>query len=251
MYAQNIILYGSSQEKNLERAYDIAIKHILGDSIGDIRHHILANTYPNFLLVKKEQNAGEISIEQIRSQIEFLSSKATLPLNKAVIIDCAEDLSRNAANAMLKTLEEKKTEDLIILTTDRLSSLLPTIRSRCLKINVFTDILSPDSYTEASKYIVSVLESKKRAIKQEFVGKITRFISTGCKNIPGFIRQVSQEELGNAREIVLLYSGYQLAKTKTVDMAAKFLKIQRMMILARNTHPDDQSLLAGCFILSV
>ncbi|HEX9285606.1 MAG TPA: DNA polymerase III subunit delta' C-terminal domain-containing protein, partial [Nitrospirales bacterium] len=53
---------------------------------------------------------------------------------KIVVLDNADLLRREAANALLKTIEEPPPDSLIILISSRLEALLPTIRSRCQEI---------------------------------------------------------------------------------------------------------------------
>ncbi len=83
-----------------------------------------------------EERAKSISIDQVRG----MQTAASLPpfegRRKVFIIDRAEDLSHEAANSLLKTLEEPLPHVLIILTTDRESDLLPTIHSRCQRLEL-------------------------------------------------------------------------------------------------------------------
>jgi len=72
-----------------------------------------------------------IPIEEIRTLIQRLHTRPTLGTRRAVIIDPADDLERNAANALLKALEEPPAGTYFLLVTHRPGRLLPTIRSRC------------------------------------------------------------------------------------------------------------------------
>ena len=84
--------------------------------------------------VTVEEGKTKISIDQIRELAGFFS---TTPLEapwKAAIIDDAYSMNNAAANALLKTLEEPPGSSILILVTQRLGRLLPTIRSRCLKM---------------------------------------------------------------------------------------------------------------------
>lgn len=86
---------------------------------------------------KKREDGGEyrrkraIPIEEIRTLIQRLHTRPTLGSRRAVIIDPADDLERNAANALLKALEEPPAGTYFLLVTHRPGRLLPTIRSRC------------------------------------------------------------------------------------------------------------------------
>lgn len=86
---------------------------------------------------KKREDGGDyrrkraIPIEEIRTLIQRLHTRPTLGSRRAVIIDPADDLERNAANALLKALEEPPAGTYFLLVTHRPGRLLPTIRSRC------------------------------------------------------------------------------------------------------------------------
>lgn len=105
-----------------------------------------AGTHPNILqvwpTVKEREDvlenaydgAGLIRISQIRDVQEFLRYRIDGG-KKAVVVDYAERLMPQAANAFLKTLEEPPPGSVIMLITSRPSDLLPTILSRCQRIN--------------------------------------------------------------------------------------------------------------------
>ncbi|KPM25595.1 MAG: DNA polymerase III subunit delta' [Citromicrobium sp.] len=71
-----------------------------------------------------------ISIDQIRAMQARLTTRPTLGAFRAIIIEPADDLERNAANALLKSLEEPPAGTFFLLVTHRPGLLLPTIRSR-------------------------------------------------------------------------------------------------------------------------
>lgn len=73
----------------------------------------------------------DISIEQLRDMQRTLSLRPYEAPRKTCIIEPAERMSVNAANSLLKTLEEPPGNALIILLTENAGMLLSTIRSRC------------------------------------------------------------------------------------------------------------------------
>lgn len=96
---------------------------------------------PDYLCLSRQHHEKtgklkkDISIEQIREVITFFSQRAlTRDGYKVVIIDNAEELSAAAAHALLKTLEEPRSRNLLFLVTRDDQVLLPTIRSRCQTI---------------------------------------------------------------------------------------------------------------------
>lgn len=72
-----------------------------------------------------------ITIDQIRNLQASLTTRPGLADKRAVIIDAADDLERNGANALLKSLEEPPAGTYFLLVSHASDRLLPTIRSRC------------------------------------------------------------------------------------------------------------------------
>lgn len=85
----------------------------------------------------------DISIDQLREIQRELSLRPYEAPRKACIIEPAERMSVNAANSLLKTLEEPPGNAIIILLTENADMLLPTIRSRCQLIRFSP--LSPEN----------------------------------------------------------------------------------------------------------
>ena len=83
---------------------------------------------------KSGKVAKELKIDQIRKLAESLALTAQFGGYKVAIIYPAERMNQNAANGILKTLEEPTDKTLLILVTDFPARLLPTIRSRCQEI---------------------------------------------------------------------------------------------------------------------
>lgn len=86
---------------------------------------------------KKREDGGDyrrkrsIPIDEIRTVQHRLNTRPTLGQRRVVILDPADDLEKNAANALLKSLEEPPVGTFFLLVTHRPGRLLPTIRSRC------------------------------------------------------------------------------------------------------------------------
>ncbi len=90
-----------------------------------------------FHLINSEDEE-EIKIEKIRKLINFLALSSKESAFKVSLIKDADKMNKNAANALLKVLEEPKTNRVIILTSARQGFLLPTITSRLQKIKLLT-----------------------------------------------------------------------------------------------------------------
>lgn len=77
-----------------------------------------------------------IPVEEIRRVGHFLNRTSHDGAWRVVIVDPADDMNRNAANALLKTLEEPPKRTVFILISHSSGRLLPTIRSRCQSIRL-------------------------------------------------------------------------------------------------------------------
>jgi DNA polymerase-3 subunit delta' len=75
--------------------------------------------------------ARNITIAQVRGLNPMFATKPALSQRRVVVIDSIDDLERNAANALLKNLEEPPAGTIFLLVSHAPGRLLPTIRSRC------------------------------------------------------------------------------------------------------------------------
>ena len=79
---------------------------------------------------------GAITVDEVRRAGKFFGQTSGSGNWRIVIIDPADDLNRNAANAILKILEEPPRRSLFLVLTHAPGKLLPTIRSRCLPLRL-------------------------------------------------------------------------------------------------------------------
>ena len=84
----------------------------------------------------RRQPSSEIRIEQVRALANFVNLASHRGGRRVAIIHPAEDMNLNAANALLKSLEEPPAGAMFLLVSHRPSRLLPTIRSRCVPVPV-------------------------------------------------------------------------------------------------------------------
>jgi len=97
---------------------------------------LAAGSHPDLVWVAPEEDKQQISVDQIRAATERLTKTSYRQGYKIAIVEPAHQMTGSAANGLLKTLEEPTPQSLLILLTSRPSSLLPTVRSRCLKVAV-------------------------------------------------------------------------------------------------------------------
>lgn len=93
-----------------------------------------SKSYPDHYTVVNEKKT--IGVDLIRGLSQFFEKTAHIGRSKTALINKADSMTSSAANALLKTLEEPTANSYIILTTERSDLLLPTIISRCQKIEI-------------------------------------------------------------------------------------------------------------------
>jgi DNA polymerase-3 subunit delta' len=104
--------------------------------------HIRALSHPALLVLRRpydvrtKRHAGSIPVDEVRRLKSFLGLTAGEDTWRVVIVDAADELNVNAANALLKSLEEPPTRALFLLVASEPSRLLPTIRSRCRRLDL-------------------------------------------------------------------------------------------------------------------
>ncbi len=113
----------------------------------------LSKNQPDIIYVTHEK-PGTISVEDIRSQVNNdVAIKPYSSKHKVYIINEAEKMTVQAQNAILKTLEEPPAYVVILLLVSNLQTLLPTILSRCVTLN-----MKPVSDALVRKYLMEELK---------------------------------------------------------------------------------------------
>lgn len=107
---------------------------------------------PDFLKIALLEGKQQISVDQIRNLSEFISYTRSFNAYKVVLINPIERMNINAANSLLKSLEEPASNTVIILVATHLGRIIPTIKSRCQQLT----LPSPDR-TQAISWLQSQL----------------------------------------------------------------------------------------------
>jgi DNA polymerase-3 subunit delta' len=96
-----------------------------------------AGSHPDLMRLERLAKEGgtelarSISVDQVRSLQRLFATTTSMSPWRAVVIDAVDDLERNAANALLKNLEEPPPDTVFLLVSHSPERLLATIRSRC------------------------------------------------------------------------------------------------------------------------
>ncbi len=125
----------------------------------------LAGVHPDIRVIAGDPSVTVIKVEVVRTEIiRFVGIKRSEGRYRVLIIPNVERMQSSAANAFLKTLEEPPPGTVFLLTTDNVSTLLPTIRSRCQKMQ-----LSPLSEDLVASYLV-----RQNGMDPERAGAVAR-----------------------------------------------------------------------------
>ena len=111
----------------------------------------LNNTHPDVFILE-EENDKSIKIDKVRELKQFLNQTSSISEYKIIIIDPIEDLTINATNTLLKSLEETNHNTYVFLISHNLENVLKTIQSRVFKF-YFNPISKED--------FISLLSNKK------------------------------------------------------------------------------------------
>lgn len=103
-----------------------------------VSRQVAARAHPDLLVIERLGEDGKvrkvIPVDEARRLSEFFSKSPASAPHRVAIVDAADDLNLNAANALLKTLEEPPSKGVLLLVSHAPGRLLATIRSRCRRL---------------------------------------------------------------------------------------------------------------------
>ncbi len=112
---------------------------------------IQAHQYPDLSILQPEEGHKDVRIDQVRELQHTLALAPYAAAYRIALLPDFQQVTEQAENALLKTLEEPAEKVLLLLTVDALESLLPTIVSRCEVIR-----LRPAPLRETQAYLEKV-----------------------------------------------------------------------------------------------
>lgn len=130
---------------------------------------------PDIIIINEEEES--IKTEQIKQLVNNIYEKPINSNKKVYIINNSENMTKEAQNSLLKTLEEPPEYAVIILITSNENLLLNTIKSRCIKLS-FKNL----SDNEIKKYFNSVSENIDDSLIKSFGGSIEKALMLKDKN---------------------------------------------------------------------
>lgn len=93
-----------------------------------------AGNHPDLLISVVEEGKRQLGVQSIRDITAFLALKSQYGQGQVAVVNSAERMTRAAANALLKTLEEPSDNSYLLLVSDQPAALPATVRSRCQRI---------------------------------------------------------------------------------------------------------------------
>ena len=108
-------------------------------------HWFDTGAHPDFRLITLQEKTGKegetrmataIEVEQAREAVEYVQLSTYRAGFRVVLVNPADSLNLAAANALLKVLEEPPLKTVFVLVSDQPRRLLPTIRSRCTRLDI-------------------------------------------------------------------------------------------------------------------
>ena len=154
--------------------------------------------------LKELKKSAFIRVDDVRTVNEFLSRRSSGDGWRVVLIDSVDDMNSAAANAVLKILEEPPYKTLMLLISHNPNKLLPTIRSRCSKLE-----LKPLQDAE----VASLLRRYRPNLPEAQVKKITA-IASG--SIGKAINYADNDAAGRYDDLCALLSAGSHFKTADV-----------------------------------
>jgi len=197
---------------------------------------VSAGSHPDMRWLERQVNektgnlARNISVEQVRELGEFLSLTPALSAWRVAVIDTVDELETSGANALLKILEEPPPNTLFFLVSHAPGRLLPTIRSRCRRLEF--EKLRDDAMTSILATHAPHLSDTERqriaAMSFGSAGRALAFAELGLAKLEdAAIAILRQGDPTNARRSEL---ASELGKKGAGDRYAAFLDLAPSLI---------------------
>ncbi|MBX3503856.1 MAG: DNA polymerase III subunit delta' [Parvibaculum sp.] len=180
--------YGTAEIARAAGARDLSVPEN-----SPVFHQVAAGSHPNLLTVRRpwddktKKLKTVITVDEVRRIGHFFGLTATeRGAWRVVVIDSADEMNVNAANALLKALEEPPANGLFLVLSHQPGRLLPTIRSRCrmlrmtpLEESEIEDLMAESELPDTGKKRKSAgpTDEERRQIAQLAEGSAGRALS--------------------------------------------------------------------------
>lgn len=158
---------------------------------------VSALAHPDLIVIRrpwdqdKKRFKTELPVEEVRRLHGFFARHASEGGARIAIIDCADDMSRSAQNALLKILEEPPAQALLLLVSNTPGNLLPTTRSRCRLLTLRK--LDNDAMSDAVMELAPSVDQKARTLLAALAeGAPGRALELAEADAPAIYREMSE-----------------------------------------------------------
>jgi DNA polymerase III subunit delta' len=132
--ARFVLAHRDPLAADVQRAETLSV-----DPSDPVARHVAAGAHGGLLTLERSLNdkgvmRTVITVDETRETISFFGSTAAVEGWRVCIVDTVDELNPNAANALLKILEEPPRQSLFLLVSHAPARVLPTILSRCRKL---------------------------------------------------------------------------------------------------------------------
>ncbi len=132
--ARFVLAHRNPLAPDVQRAETLSV-----DPSDPVARHVAAGAHGGLLVLERTHNdkgvlRTVITVDETRETISFFGSTAAVDGWRVCIVDTVDELNPNAANALLKILEEPPRQSLFLLVSHAPARVLPTILSRCRKL---------------------------------------------------------------------------------------------------------------------
>ena len=199
-------------------------------------HHpqVMTHTHPDLAWIEPQSKSRRIVIDQVRENLIQPFSQTSFSGGwKAGVIVNADRMNPPAANALLKTLEEPPAKSILLLITDEPQSLLPTISSRCQRINLTAE--DDEVSNHWKKPLLDILRTLPPASAPEaglLTGQLVGLLNERKKEFEAEESEILPEDLPAKEAKALLdgRAGARLVEART-DILRTILKWQRDVLM--------------------
>lgn len=154
-----------------------------------------AGNHPDLKIV--DGGSDTVGIDEIRELSSFLHKTPQISGSQMVLIKSADNMTENAANALLKTLEEPTPHSYVLLQSAKLHSLLATIRSRC--------------------QILTLEKPQRQQLKLD-MPHIPDYIWGFYQNAQQVVAQLSNEQLAEFEQVFSYFKGWLQRKNTATEL---------------------------------
>ncbi|WP_067616837.1 ATP-binding protein [Dissulfuribacter thermophilus] len=188
---------------------------------------VLARVHPDLILIEPVKDL--IRIDQIKDLVSGLKYPPLEGQVRCIIIQEAQKMNSDAANTLLKTLEEPPSNNIFFLTVGSIDQLLPTIVSRCQRLSVGVERISPyavEAPTELSRFELYVNEVTVNGIEDNESSKIIEKRNR--------IFEILSLYYERGKEAAAISNAFQLSKDSAQERQDFFELLLCLKVLARD-----------------